>query len=1025
MNLTQFSISKSRISLSLLCIVVLLGVSMYQGLPRDSMPPYTVRVATIVSNFPGANPERVELLVSKNLEEVVQEIPEVKTITSQSRTELSVVTVTLKDEVQPDTLQDVWDELRRKIEDMDNLPDGVNPSLNDDDVGVVYGIMLGLISDEFSYAEMEDVAKRIRDDLITLPDSAKVNLGGIQEQQVLVEFDNVRLGEYGLTVSKLQQIIAQTNILDSGGEINVGEKRLILEPTGNFDNLEALKKTIIPVGDNGEVVYLEAITDIKKSYKQPTKSLVRVNGKQAISLSISLKEGANIIQLGEMVNVKMGEYNSRLPLGFEVIRLASLDEYVQSSIDSFTSNLLQSIVIVMAVMLVFLGLRTGLVVAGLIPLVTIMTLMLMGVISMGLNQVTLAALIMALGMMVDNGIVVSESIIVKLENGKGRLEAAVETCQELMIPLLISTLTTSAAFLSFFLAESSMGDIMGPLFVVITFALVSSWLISLTIIPLLAYNFVQVTEKKDGVEKVTIFDRLQKIYAVILGWVLKVRLLFVVAMIAVFFISLKGFALLPFIFFPESDRNMLTIDINLPLGTKIEKTLEVVDGIEKHIAKDLVVGAEREKGVVDWSSYIGEGPESYDQGYTADEANSSYAHILVNTSSGEDNPELIRNLDSFCFNNFPNADIRVSLLSQGGGGTPIEIRVYGQDQDVLYGIANKTKKALREMAGTKNIMDDWGPQLLKFVIDIDTAKAQKAGVSNEDIAISLQTILSGFKAGTFREGQDSLSILMRSQSFNMQTLQDLENANIFVQSTGTSIPLSQVAKIIPRWGYAKIMHYDLSRSITITSYLQEGYTAKEVTDQIKPWLAEESISWPPNYRYEFGGDAENTAENMGAVIKYLPLSGCIILMLLIVQFNSMRKTAMVLATIPLGIIGVVIGLICFRSYFGFMGFLGVISLAGIVINNAIVLIDRIELEQTVLKREPADAIVAACKQRFRPILLTTFTTTLGLIPLYLGGGVMWEPMAIAIMVGLLFGTTITLLFIPALYSLFYRVGSSK
>lgn len=1021
MNLTEFSISKSRISLSLLFIIIALGLSLYKALPRDSMPPYTVRVATIVSNFAGANPERVELLVSKNIEEVVQEIPEVKTVTSQSRTELSVVTVTLKDEVKPESLQDVWDELRRKLEDMDNLPDGVNPSLNDDDVGVVYGIMVGLLSDEFSFEEMEDVAKRIRDDLIALPDSAKVNLGGIQEQQVVVEFDNTRLSEYGLTVSKLQQIIGQTNILDSGGEINVGEKRLILEPTGNFNSVEALKKTIIPVGNKGEVVYLEAITDIRKSYKEPTKSLVRVNGKKAIALSISLKEGANIIKLGEMVNERINIYNSRLPLGLEVIRLASLDGYVQSSIDNFTSNLLQSIGIVMAVMLVFLGLRTGLVVAGLIPLVTVMTLMLMGMINMGLNQVTLAALIMALGMMVDNGIVVSESIIVKLEQGKQRLDAAIETCQELMFPLLISTLTTSAAFLSFFLAESNMGDIMGPLFVVISFALVSSWLLSLTIIPLLAYNFVKVTKKDDSSDKVSIFDRLGKVYTVILGWVLKVRLLFIVAMFAVFFVSLKGFSLVPFIFFPDSDRNMITVDINLPLGTKIDKTREVVEKIEEHIAAELKVGPDREKGIVDWSSYIGEGPESYDQGYTADEANSSYGHILVNTSSGEDNAALIEDLDSFCFNNFPNADIRVSLLSQGGGGTPVEIRIFGADQDSLYEIASRTKKALSGIPGTKNVMDDWGPQLLKFVIDIDTAKAQKAGVSNEDIAISLRTILSGIKAGTYREGQDSLSIIMRSVSFSKQTLQDLENANIFVQSTGVSVPLSQVAKIIPQWGYAKIMHYDLSRSITITSYLQEGYTASEVTEQVRQWLVEDAKQWPDNYRYEFGGDAENTAENMGAVIKYLPLSGCIILMLLIIQFNSMRKTAMVLTTIPLGIIGVVIGLICFRSYFGFMAFLGVISLAGIVINNAIVLIDRIEIEQSVFKREPSEAIVAACKQRFRPILLTTFTTTLGLIPLYLGGGVMWEPMAIAIMIGLLFGTTITLLFIPALYGLLYRV----
>ena len=1023
MNLTAFAINKNRISLSLLAIIVLLGLSMYKGLPRDSMPPYVVRVATIVSNFPGANPMRVEQLVSKNIEEVVQEIPEVKTITSQSRTGLSVVTVTLKDEVKKESLQDIWDELRRKLENITSLPDGVVPNLNDDDVGVVYGIILGLVSHEFSYAEMEDVAKRIRDELITLPDSARVVLGGVQEQQVVVEFDTVRLTEYGLTVGKLKQIIQETNILESGGEINVGDKRLILEPTGNYDSLEALKKTIIPVGDDGETVYLDAITKIHKTYKDPATALVRVNGKPAISLAISLKDEANIIALGKMVDEKMADYNRRLPLGFEVIRLASLDGYVQKSINDFISNLFQSIGIVMAVMLVFLGLRTGLVVAALIPLVTVMTLMLMGLIHMGLNQVTLAALIMALGMMVDNAIVVSESFIVKMEDGQERLEAAIGTCKELMVPLLISTLTTSAAFLAFFLAESAMGDIMGPLFVVISFALISSWVMSLTIIPLLAYYFVKIKKKQDKAPKKSIFDIMNKGYMVILGWVLKMKKTFIVVMLVLFFLSLKGFGFVPFIFFPDSDRNMITVDINLTLGTKIERTQEIIQAIEDHIIANLKTGPDREKGITDWSSFIGEGPESYDLGYSPDEPNSSYAHILVNTSSGEDNAWLIKELDTFCFNTFPGADIKVSLLAQGGGGTPVEIRIFGRDQDVLYRLSGETKAQLAQIQGTKNVMDDWGPKLLKFVIDIDAAKARKAGVTNEDIAVSLQTGLSGVRAGTFREGQDSLSILMRSQGFSSQTLQDLENTNVFVQSSGIAVPLSQVARIIPQWDYAKIMHYDLSRSITITSELRPHVTASQVTSEIRAWLDEQAQSWPPGYSYELGGDAENTQENMAAVIKYLPLSGCIILFLLILQFNAIRKTIMVIATIPLGVIGVVIGLIAFRSYFGFMAFLGMISLAGIVINNAIVLIDRIDIEQRDFGRAPAEAVTQACRQRFRPIMLTTLTTTLGLIPLYLGGGSMWSPMAVSIMVGLLFGTCITLLFIPALYSILYKVKS--
>ena len=403
MNLTKFAIDRNRITLSLLGMVVVMGLAMYQSLSRDSMPPYTVRVATVVSSFPGASPERVELLVTDKIEKKAQEIPEVKSITSTSRTGLSVVSVELKFEVEPQDLQAVWDELRRKIRDIDDLPDGVEPNVNDSDVGIVYGIMVGLLSEGYSYAEMKEYADDIRDSFIKLEDAAKVELGGVQEERVFVEYDDTQLAEYGISSSQLQSIIGSTNIINSGGEINLREERIILEPTGNFNELDDLRRTIIPVG-TGEVVYLDDITKVSKGYITPSKTKVRVNGKPAIALSISLREGANIIALGEQLDALIKQWNGQLPIGMELSRLASLDGFVQQSIDDFIGNLLQSIVIVLLVMLIFLGLRTGIVVASLIPLVTIMTLMIMGVIDIGLNQVSLAALIMALGMMVDNAI---------------------------------------------------------------------------------------------------------------------------------------------------------------------------------------------------------------------------------------------------------------------------------------------------------------------------------------------------------------------------------------------------------------------------------------------------------------------------------------------------------------------------------------------------------------------------------------------------------------------------------------------
>ncbi|WP_033956275.1 efflux RND transporter permease subunit [Psychroserpens jangbogonensis] len=1024
MNLAAFSINRNRITFTVLATILILGMVFYQSLSRDSMPPYTVRVATVVSSFPGSSPERVEQLVTDKVEKIVQELPELKEVSSTSRSGLSVVTVELKEQVKPEDLQAVWDRLRRKLSQIEGLPSGVTPNLNDDGIGEVFGIAVGLVMDGFSYAEAKDYVDDIKDDLIKLNLAAKVEVGGVQDERIFIEFDNARLKEYGLSASKLQSIIGATNILSSGGQVNLGDERIILEPTGNFNSLDDIKQTLIPVGDGSQLVYLGDITKVTQGYIDPPKQLVTVNGERAISMHISLKEGANIIQLGEDMNVVIKDWQNRLPVGLELKRLSSLDTYIDDKISAFIVNLIQAIVIVLIVMLVFLGLRTGGIIASLIPMVTIMTLMLMGLIDMGLNQVTLAALIMALGMMVDNAIVVAETVMVKMENGIDAKKAAIDACGELFTPLLISTLTTSAAFLAFYLAESTMGDIVGPIFVVISLALLSSWILALTVITLLCFLFLKVTPKAEKKPSFidTIINNLKVYYKNLILSALAYKRLVIIGIFAAFFVSLLGFGKIPFIFFPDSDRNMITVDINLPQGIRIEATQDVIKSIEEFITTDLLVNEGRPNGITDWSSFIGAGPESYDLGYSTDEPDASYAHILINTSDFIYNNDMVEKLDGYCFNNFANADIKVGLLGSGGGGTPIEVKISGENPDVLAELSEQTKQKLKTVSGTKNIKDDWGPKTKKFVVNIDQNKAQMAGITSADIATSLQTVLDGFQTGEYRENDKSIPILMRSNDSQQQTLASIETLNIYAQNSGKSVPLLQVASIEPQWQYAKIKRLDIDRTINVSSELNATGNASAIMKEMSPYMAEVSKDWPEGYSYKFGGDAENTAENMGAVINYLPLSGFIIILLLIIMFNSVRKTIMVAATIPLGIIGVVIGLLVFQEPFGFMPFLGVISLAGIVINNAIVLIDRIQIEENEIKRPIQDAIIAACLQRFRPILLATFTTVLGLIPLYLSGGEMWEGMAVSIMIGLLFGTVITLLFIPSLYSILYKVN---
>ena len=1024
MNLTKIAIDNNRVTILILLVIFAMGLGAYNQLSRDAMPPFTIRVCSVITEFRGASPERVEALITDKIEKLAQELPELKDVTSESRTGLSIVNIQVTPDIKKEDLQPIWDRLRRKIEGIQkDLPDGVTPRVEDDGLGVVYGIMLGLEGDGYSYYELKEYAKDIRDDLVKLRDASEVEIVGTQEEQIYIEFENARLAEIGLSAGQLQGIIASTNIVFPGGQVSLENERIVLEPTGNYESVEDLKKTLIPLGQSGTSVELGDIAQITRAYKTPTDNMVRINGNQGLAISIALKDGANLIRLGEIIDEKVKGYNNNLPIGINISRTAAQDFFVEKKVSDFIGNVVQSVGIVLAVMLLFLGFRTGLVVASLIPMALVMALLLMNVFDIGLNQVSLAALIMALGMLVDNAIVVSESMMVKMEDGDPPLKAAMDASTELMIPLLVSSLTTSAAFLAFFLAEDTMGEIMGPLFSVITLALLSSWILAMTMITMLGVSFIRVTKKDpNAAPKFSIFDSLAVYYKDILNWAMQRPARFILGIIGLFIGSLMLFPQLPFIFFPDSDRNLVTLDLNLPLGTKIERTSEVVKVLETFITKELKTNETRTDGILDWTAFIGKGPESYDLGYQPGEANSGYAHLLLNTSSFEMNNQVVEILDKFCFETFPDADVVIGpLAGGGGGGADVAVRISGNAPDELYRIGESIKQKMNTINGAKNIKDDWGPKIKKFVIDIDQDKANRAGVSNQDIATSLRSSVSGFRSGSFRDGEDNIPIMMRNEGSQELDGRALGGINIFAQNSGKNVPLIQVANIVPQWQYAKIKRRNLYRTMTVSCDAASGFTANEITSILSPALTEMAETWKAGYTYNLGGESEQSGDAMGAVGEKLPLAGFIILLLLIAQFNSFRKTFIVLATIPLGLIGVIIGLYAFDSYFGFMAFLGVISLAGIVINNAIVLIDRIKIEIDDFGRTPYHGIIAAAQQRFRPILLTTFTTTLGLIPLYLGGGLMWEPMAIGIMIGLLFATVITLLFVPVLYKVLFRV----
>lgn len=1033
MNLTKLALKNDRITMLVLALIAILGLMSYNQLARDSMPPFTVRTANIITTFPGAGPEKIETLITDKLEKVAQEIPEVKFIASTSRTALSQVTVALKDDVPAEDLQAIWDRLRRKIDQIKgDLPDGASePNLKDDDIGVVFGIFVGLLSDGFENSELRDYADDLRNKIIQLDDAAKVEIGGIVEERIFIDYEDSELARLGLSSGQLTNIISSTNIVIPAGNINLGGEEVSLEPSGNLESVEQLENMLIPIA-SGESVALKEISTIRRAYITPREEIVRINGLEGQALYVSLKENANIIELGVQVDELLEEYNKTLPVGIEAIRLASQDAFVEGSVNDFVNNVIQSILIVLAVMLVFMGFRMGLVVAALIPMTIVCTLFLMDVFTIGLNQVSLAALIMALGLLVDNAIVMAESILVKMEKGIEKREAAYQSGKELFTPLLISSLTTSAAFLSFYLAESTMGDIMGPLFQVISIALVSSWVFTMTAVPLLAMGILKVKKDKKGDQKEAekkeekgVFGVMKKYYKGFLLGSLRRRWLTVVICVVSFFAAIYGMSLVPVIFMPDSERNLITLDMTLPLGTSIETTEEQIDLLEAYLQDSLMATEDRE-GVVDWSSYIGKGPKSYDLGYNPGEKNSGYAHILINTSNSSVNSELITRLEKYCFFNIPDAQVTVKKLGTGGGASvPIQIRLAGDEAGDLFEVAAAIKQQLNSIPGTKNVDDNWGPRIKKFFVQVNEDKLRRNGLTNQDLAVSLRTVLAGTDVGEFREDDKSIPIVMQAEGGSKLDYSTIESLSIYGQSSGKNVPLAEVATLVPQWEYAKILRRDLQRNLTVEAGVREGYNAADIIAELLPWMDERQVEWPNGVSYELGGDDESRGDAMGAVMEQLPLSFFIIILLLVVQFNSFRKSFIILATIPFCLIGVTFGLLVTGEVYSFTSFLGVISLAGIVINDSIVLMDKINIQIEHYKKPASEGIVQASVDKLRPVILTTLTTSFGLIPLWIGGGDMWRPMAVGMIFGLFFATLVILLLVPVLYALFFRVNYRK
>ncbi len=1020
MQITGLALRNNRTTIVFTLFLALYGLYAYFALPKAQDPGFTIRTAVITTVFPGATAERVEQLVTEKLEEKIQEMPELDNVTSVSRQGVSIINANFQEKYM--NMRPIFDDLRRKIDQVNTsgvLPEGVHNSVVNDDFGDVYGFVYGLTGDGFSYRELKDYADEIRDQLLQDKQIAKVEIYGTQDEAIYVEYNNSRLSEIGMSPKQLANSLSALNILSSGGEIHLGQERISLQPTGNFDSVEELRKAIISL-PSGNLVQLSDIASVYRTYQDPVENYVHVGDTAGLSIAISMLEGGNSSDLGATLRDLIPQIENTLPLGIQLKPVFIQSELVDANVSDFVINLLQAIGIVLAVMLVTLGLRTGLVVALLIPTTMMITLSVMLWMDIGIDQMSLAALIIALGLLVDNAIVTTESIMVRVEQGMKAFDAAIISGKELLMPLLISSLTTAATFMPIAFNESALAEYCGAIFYVVTIALLVSWLVSMTFIPLVA-SFVIKAPKV--IIKESFNSSLYKVYRNTLTFFLKARILFLGLVAGAFYLAIIGLGYVPAVFIPDSVDPVLTIDLDLASGTDIEKTTEVVNDLERYINENWRVNEKRSDGVNRSVSYIGIGGPRYELNYNPPNSDPSNAVMILNLTDFPTTLLAKADLEEYLFENYPEVISQVKRKANGPGSAyPVQIRISGSDLLTLEKITTEIKRQLNNNPNVKQVIDDWGLRTKTLQINVDQQRALLAGVSSQDVATSLNASLSGTTLTEYREGDDSIKVIMRTFETERNNLAKLDGLAVYSSTNSNSVPLRQVADAELVWQPGFIKHRDRIRTVTVNASIKDSTTSADVFKAITPWIEKTSKQWPQGYHYEYGGDSESSSDAQEALAAKFPLAIGFIVILLVLQFNSLRRPLIILTTIPLGLIGVTIGLLAAKSVFGFFTILGVVSLAGIIINNAIVLLDRVKIEIVEMGRSNQLAVVHACQQRLRPILLTTATTVGGMIPLWTGGNPMFMPMAIAIIFGLIFATLLTLYVVPILYSLLFRVS---
>lgn len=1005
-NLTEVSLKNRALVWYFIIVTAIGGIFFYFKLGRMEDPNFTINQMVVTAAWPGASADQMEQQVTDKLESKFRDIPGVKEITSNTRAGTSVVYITLRDDVDRSTIRDTWRDVRGFGNDVQSeLPSGVYGPYYNDRFDDVFGSVYAITGDGYSMEELRQAAEKIRRQLATIDKVQKVKLLGVQTEKVYVEIESAKLAELGISPTVLANALKSQNEMTPSGMIETSTDNVYLRYSGIFDDENAVKNT--PIQANGKTFYLGDIATVERRYAEPGDTAMYYNGQPAVGIAVSMEDGGNIITLGNELKTAMTSIQEDMTAGLEIHQVSDQPKVVEESIDDFVSTLREAVIIVLAVSFLSLGLRTGMVVAGCIPLVLAAVFCGMYIFGIDLHKVSLGALIISLGLLVDDAIIAVEQMSVQLERGHSRFDAACHAFRATAKPMLTGTLITCAGFIPVSFSKGMAAEFCSSLFPVIGMALVISWIVSVMIAPLFGYYLIKPAAKADEGEMYQ--SRFYLAFRSLLNWFLEHRKIVLATTAGLFALSIAMMGMIKQEFFPPSIRPEIIIDMELPEGSSLKASGQAASRFAQFLD-------ENSEEIENYTYYVGEGAPRFVLTVDPKLPTDNLSQFVIVAKDADNRDALTAKLRDYLAENIPEVKTNISVIQTGPPAPyPIMLLVSGYDKDKVRDIASQVADRVAQDPNNTDINMDWNEKSKVLHLEFDQAKLRALGLSPQAVAQTVYTEVSGASAAQLYSGDRTIDIQLRLADTDRQDLSQIKNLPVY--SAGGYVPLEQLAKISYEAEDSLIKRKNMQPTITVQANIKEG-TANDATQKAYDAVKDIRDELPFGYKITVGGSLEDSEDSMKYLLIPIPAMIFIIMTLLMFQLRSGKDMILTLLTAPLGLIGVVAGMLLLNQAMGFVAILGVMALSGMIIRNSVILIDQIQ-KHIEAGEAPRDAIVDSAVLRFRPIMLTAAAAILGMLPLMTSS--FWGPMAVAIASGLLIATILTLLVLPVMYAVTYKI----